>query len=392
MMGSLLDASGEPKYPDIKTIKNLTPSLQMAAVHFTFTINAESPYIGNGQFPNGIPTDFFNNTHARRAFAYAFNRTRYVGDVYGGEALWPQTPLIEGLSPDYRTGVTGYDADFASAEAELKQALFNGTSVWETGFSLAWLSTTLSGPDYVYQNLHDFFSALSTYDGRPPEWPDFVINIVYIIWSDYLARLDNFELPMWTMGWISDFSDADNFMRPYVYSKGDFPKLQNYTAANGWGPRKDELVDVAVRTYDGPNRAAMYGELEQTYINDCPSFPIAQPLGRRWSKYWVRGWYYNVLCQSQDYYRMWKEDTCWYDIAGAEAAGQPGVSDGICNTRDITYLILRFEARPPSPVAGSDPKWVGTYGCGGVDPSGDRICNTRDITFAILHFNHKNQP
>jgi peptide/nickel transport system substrate-binding protein len=348
-----------------------------------------SPYIGSGQFPSGIPTEFFNNTHVRKAFAYAFNHTKYVKDAYYGEATWPQTPLLAGLSPDYRTGVIGYDADFALAETELKQALFNGTSVWQTGFTLSWAST--SSPDYAYDNLGGFFSTLSTYDGRPPEWPDFVINIVYLPFSDYLTRFQNFELPMWSIGWISDFADADNFMRPYMHSKGDFAFFQNYTTANGWGPRKDALIDMAAKTLDGPDRAAMYGELEQKYVNDCPSIPITQALSRRWCKYWVRGWYYNALYPSQYYYAMWKENTCWYDVSGLQAVGQPGVSDGVANIKDITYLILRFNARPPDPNF-QDPKWVGTYGCGGTDPCGDRISNIRDITFTILHYQHTAQP
>jgi peptide/nickel transport system substrate-binding protein len=113
----------------MKTIKNLSPSLSLGAVHFTFTINPVSAFIGTGSFPNGIPTNFFNNTHVRKAFAYSINQTYYMQEVYFGEAYRQFTPLIKGLCPDYRTVTSGYDVNFAQAEAELKQAMFGGQRV-----------------------------------------------------------------------------------------------------------------------------------------------------------------------------------------------------------------------------------------------------------------------
>jgi hypothetical protein len=77
-------------------------------------------------------------------------------------------------------------------------------------------------------------------------------------------------------------------------------------------------------------------------------------------------------------------DNCWYDVTGPNMA----VSDGIVNMRDIQYLIIHFNAKPSVPGK-PDPNWVGTYGNGGVDPSGDRLSNMRDIQGTILHFNHQ---
>jgi hypothetical protein len=79
-------------------------------------------------------------------------------------------------------------------------------------------------------------------------------------------------------------------------------------------------------------------------------------------------------------------DNCWYDVTGPTLA----ISEGICNMRDIQYLIARFNAKAPQPGVAPDARWNGNYGAnGGVDPSGDRLCNMRDIQGAILHFNHK---
>jgi peptide/nickel transport system substrate-binding protein len=389
-MPELLDPiTKEPAYPSIETIKYL-PKTSIDGAFFTFTIDPASAFIGSGSFPNGIPTDFFNNTHVRRAFACAFNYSDDINGAYGGEALRRSTPLIWGLYPEYHTGIAGYDTNLTLAEEELKKAIFDGTSVWESGFTLA-IPVIADGGGSARRwadDLHDSFASLSTYDGRPAAWPDFVVNVVTIDSWSWSEALQDFMLPMWAIGWWLDFTDADNTMFPYMHSYGDFSYFQNYSTANGWGTRKDELLDLGIKTPDGSARAAIYSELEQIYVSDSPSIPFAQPLNRRWTKYWVRGWYYNPIYFADYYYILWKEDVCWYDIAGLQAPGQPGISDGASNIKDITYLILRFNAKPPDPAVPLDPKWVGTYGNGGVDTHGDRICNIKSITYTVLHFNH----
>jgi len=373
--------------PVIKTIKNISPSLSFDAVHFTFTINSTSTFIGTGSFPNGIPLNFFNNTHVRKAFAYSFNQTQYIAQRCFGEAYRQYTPLIAGLYPDYRTVTSGYDVNYALAESELKQAMFGGLSVWNRGFTL----TLATNAGSVQDIIREFFTKLSTYDGRTG--PPFTINIAYVSWPEYLNYWENYELPIWSIGWLADFADADNFMRPYMHSNGDYSGSQNYTLPNGWGSthgsnypalNKDELIDKAFVTPDESDRAKMYADLESIYVADCPSLPLPASTGRRWCQYWVKGWYYDALYPAfyiRDYFKM---DDCWYDMTGPTVA----VSDGMVNMRDIQYLIIHFNAKPPVPGK-PDPNWVGTYGNGGVDPSGDRLSNMRDIQGAVLHFNHK---
>ena len=53
-----------------------------------------------------------------------------------------------------------------------------------------------------------------------------------------------------------------------------------------------------------------------------------------------------------------------------------GVYDGICNMRDINYLIQFFNTNP------SSPNWKPN-----ADVNNDAVCNMRDIQIAILNFN-----
>jgi hypothetical protein len=230
-----------------------------------------------------------------------------------------------------------------------------------------------------------FFNTLSTYDGRVGN--PFTVNVTATDWPTYLDLFETQELPISVNGWHADFADADDFARPYMHSNGYFALFQNYTAANGWGTLKDQLIDAALLTPDSSAKAGVYQQLAQIYYEDCPSYPLTNPRGRRWCQYWVKGWYYNALCPASYFYTMWKQDDCWFDVNGPTI----GVSDGIVNMRDIQYLIIRFNAKAPRTGQPLDSKWVGVYGANGaVDPCGDRVCNMRDIQGAILHFSHQN--
>lgn len=399
MMFHLLNnATKEPDLtvdPYMKTIKNIAPSISVDALMFTFTVDPASTYIGSGYFPDGIPTNFFNNTHVRKAFAYAFNATEYSNEVWYGETYCRKNILAAGLYPDYyNSSISGYDVSLANAKNELQQAMFGNTSVWNSGFTF-----TLVYPSSFWgyrtgfqimvecEILRDFFGNLSFYDNRAG--PPFSIN-VNEQW-DWMSRYPSNDMLIWDIGWLGDFAAPDNFVRPYMHSTGDFASFQNYTADNGWtgAPygNKDALIEEALTTLSESTRQTDYQKLQQIFYNDCPCIPIPTPTGRLWCQYWVKGWYYNAMYPGLYIRSLWKADDCWFDVSGPTV----GVSDGKTDMRDISYLILHFNAKAPSSATTPDPKWVGMYGANGcVDPYGDRVCNMRDISGAILHFNHKN--
>jgi ABC-type transport system substrate-binding protein len=276
------------------------------------------------------------------------------------------------------------------AEAELKSAIFDDQSVWNTGFNLT-IPYTSDNLYYFFASIRDFFSQLSTYDERSSALPPFTINLRLTTFSNYLSYWAKFKLPFIMLSWLPDFADADNLIRAFMYGGEACSYLSNYTAANGWGSLKDELIRLASKTPDGPERAAIYAELEQMYIDDCPSVPLYQTMHRKFLKYWVKGWYCNPQDSSDNYYHLWKEDTCWADITGETL----GVADGISNMRDIGYICNRFGAKAPDPsrTPPLDPKWEsGTYGLGCADIYGDRRVDMRDIGEACAHFGDRAEP
>jgi len=387
-MSELLDEWNEPKYDEIVTIKNIYPGMEMDAVIFTFMVNPASPYIGTGEpGPDGIPPNFFNDPNNRKAFAYAFNHAAYLGGAYHGEAICRETPLISGLAPDYYS--YGPDPPYVYDESlEMAELCLVASGAAATGFYVVMGYDTGNVEAYMAcLMIRDFFQDLD---------PRYIVDIVELDWPTFQSSFEIRMLPVCVMPWHANYADADDFMRPFMHSEGYFAYFQGYTLSNGWntpGPAsgliKDELVDLAVKTPDGPERAALYKDLEDIYIEDCPSYPIAEPLGRRWQKYWVKGWYHNALYPSDYYYHLYKEDACWCDVTGPTF----GVPDGVSHIRDIAWICGHFGAKPPDVILGYNPLWApGTYGYATADVYGDRKVDMRDIGLACAHFMHTNEP
>jgi hypothetical protein len=388
-MYELLDmTTQQPVSPQIETVKNLVPTPSMNMFMFNFGIDNRSTYIGTGALPNGIPLDFFNNTHTRRAFAYSFDWSYYNQNAYFGESDYRKNWLTLGLYPDYYNDtIPGYYESLSNAEAELKAAVVDGQNVWNTGFNLTIpFIGDASFIEIAHWMIAYFFQTLSTFDGRVGS--PFVVNLWPATWHRTILGMTQRLSPLYLFSWLADFADADDFCRPYMYSGSGagYAYYQNYTTANGWGSLKDRLVDEAVLAPDGPARQGLYDQLQLIFHNDCPGFPVGNPRGRFWCQYWVKGWYYDAMYPSASYYTLWKADDCWYDVSGTT----PGVSDGVCNMKDIAYLIAHFNVKAPVPGHPPDPKWVGVYGANGcIDPYGDRMCGMKDIAGAVQHFNHR---
>jgi hypothetical protein len=399
-MSELLDSSGDPAVwspPDIAgnasiiSVKNISPVLSDDALFFTFTVDEESPYVPmvNGtEVPN-----FFNDTNVRKAFAYAFNHTDYIHNAYGDEGIIRETPLVFGLVPDYYTGKPGtgpwtYDANYTAAQAALTAAGY-----WTSDFTVCALyNAGNEARRLASENLKSFFDNFPGTHGTFTVIPQEVND-----WGTYVDYAFSFYLPIWYMGWLADFPDAENWVRPFMHSYGDFSYYQNYTLDNGWGAtsgtnyptlNKDDLIDLAIKTPDGMERANMYADLDKIYLEDVPGYPIVQPTGRRWQKYWVRGWYYNALYPSDYYYHLYKEDTPWADISSAAA----GRSDGVVDVRDLGYVTSAIGAEAPDPSSTLPykyPLWApGAYGCGGCDVYPDRVIDFKDYALVESTFGY----
>jgi ABC-type transport system substrate-binding protein len=102
--------------------------------NFSSGESPEGPSVGSGKLDGkGVPTDFFTDVHARRAFVYAFDDVGYVQDLLGGHGNITQLPLLTAYT-DSNLVTTESRYDLQKAEEEFKLA-WDG-QVWEHGFVL----------------------------------------------------------------------------------------------------------------------------------------------------------------------------------------------------------------------------------------------------------------
>jgi peptide/nickel transport system substrate-binding protein len=270
------------------------PQMQADAFFFQFDISEESTFVGSGQLDgNGIPLDFFTDDDLRLGFAYAFDYDTMIEDGLLGEAQRIASPVIDGL-PYRNPEAPMYSLDLVKAEEHLRAAW--GGEVWENGFilTLAYNSgndTRKIACEILQANLFQINE-------------NFRVNIQVTAWPTLLRGMYNGLLPMFMIGWLADYPDPHNFVTPYMHSNGTFSGWQNYS-----NPEVDALIADGIAATTAAERQAIYYELADLYYDDVPSFILFQPLGRRYFRSWVQGYFFNPIDPADigHYYKLSKE-------------------------------------------------------------------------------------
>jgi peptide/nickel transport system substrate-binding protein len=322
--------------PGIRCTKNL-PSMTVNSLLFTFDINTSSTYMGipGGLLPStfdetGIPPNFFNDTDLRKGLAYCYNWTRYIEDemTYSGEATQPATIVIEGL-PYRNPAQAKYYLNLTVAETHFINA-WNG-QVWEKGFTMT--IPYVAGSLPRYQWIEAFKHNVESLN------PKFHINMVGIPWSIYLSDFGFSKIPIFCFGWVGDYPDPNDFVQPFMHSRGDFSKYQRYGNAT-----IDTLIEEGLQTLNQTRRREIYYELQSIYHDDCPGFPTVQPLGRHWERKWVQGWYYNIGYPGNYFYHLWKQQM---GDLGSGAPPQFLQFDGVVDGKDLSLFLQCFKGLAP---------------------------------------------
>jgi peptide/nickel transport system substrate-binding protein len=265
----------------------------------------------------GIPPDFFSDKWLRKAFSYCINYTEFQLTAYLGESIYPYTPMPDaGVFAQFRHDpawypANGYNKDLAKATYCFKMA-YGGTDptpedwtngdetpglVWTTGFTLPVVYNVGNVPrkaiaeDYikrVVQGINNKFK-VDTYE---IEWGTVM-----------LPELRAHKLTMFVIGWIPDYLDPHNYMYTFMGAGGAFSHYQAYQ-----DDYVDLLLDQGMKELNTTRRIEIYQELEEIYIEDCPSVCTDQPIGRHWERDWVQGWYYNPIYGGGYFKHYWKAE------------------------------------------------------------------------------------
>ena len=193
----------------------------VADIFPNFNIPTGGPrnYIGSGQLDgNGIPPDFFADSHVRKAFAYAFDYEAFNDAVYGGQGIRRTGPIVKPLM-GYDPAQPVYGLDLAAAGAELAQAWAG--QVMSNGFRL-----TLA---YDTNNTARRKAAELLEAGLEALNPKIQIDVIELSPTDYRQDMRSGYLPLAVAGWIADYAHPDNWVRPFL--TGTYAQRQNLPQA-----------------------------------------------------------------------------------------------------------------------------------------------------------------
>jgi peptide/nickel transport system substrate-binding protein len=367
----------------IRSYYPVEPNLAVDAMFFTININPQSPYLGSGFNPNNptaiaedrIPINLFSDIHMRRGFAAAFDYDTFLSTAYLGEATQPSDPIIPGLSYDNPANSKPV-FNLTKATEELKAAWIGhqdddtGTpegAIWDKGMTMIlFFNSGNVARETSFTLLANNVNSLN---------PKFHLSVQEFPWGGpYLPRLVAHMVPMFSIGWLADYPDADNFAFPFMHSQGAFTTWQVYS-----NPRADALINAgalmpddtaayngeldlpdartAMNNYNATEiavdptshippdtrwpRRSIYYELQALYVEDVPGFCIEQVIMRRWEQAWMRGWYYNPVYPGIYAYHIWKAKTHFGDAN----------NDGVVNVVDAATISASWtKPTPTSPL------------------------------------------
>ena len=361
--------------PGIRCIYPL-PGLVVGNLFYTFDIDPTTPY-GNifdyGVFAeDGIPRDFFGNptwgVHVRKAFSYAFDYETYLAEVFLGEAIAPATAIIPGLIC-YDPSVQGYYYDLDKAIEEFMAV----PGLWDTGFTITLAYNTGNrARQLAAENLETNIESLNS---------KFHVEVLGLDWgTQYLPAMVSSQLSCFIIGWLADYPDPHNFAFPFYHSQGTFAEWQGYN-----NPTMDALIEEGIRESDPETRCQIYHDVQVLAVQDCPSVPLYDSIGRHFEVAWVAGWFYNIIAPGFYFYNLWK----WWYLPHSTYDEFPPYTvsnrlpsdvnyDGKVDMKDIGYIAQGYGGYFGPPL---HARW--NFRC---DVSNDRKIDMKDIGYCAQDY------
>ncbi len=217
-------------------------------------------YIG---FNTAIPP--FDDVHVRRAFAYATNK-QAIADILFNKTVIPAEGILPPGMPGYNPDLEGLPFDPDMAVEEMFESDYGDAS------ELPPITLTVTGAEFG-ESLAAMYREILGVE----------IEVEVVDWGVFLTGLDAQKYQMYSLGWIADYPDPQNFLdllfhSTSAYNHGAYSNLQ-----------LDALVEQARVEQDQDKRMALYRQAEDLLVNDVPWIPIYHSGGYYLVKPYIKG-------------------------------------------------------------------------------------------------------
>ncbi|MEJ2264292.1 MAG: ABC transporter substrate-binding protein [Anaerolineales bacterium] len=291
------NASGYIKVYTDNAVPAITPA------QFNWTINTEggNPFMGSGELDgNGIPADFFNDIHIRKAFNYCFDFDALIQDAINGSGQQPQGPIPQGMM-GYREGEAPlYSYDPAKCEEEFKMADLNHNGVaagddtgdvWDLGF---YFQIGYNTGNETRRIASEIIKA-----GVEGVNPSFNVAVVGMPWPVLLNSRRAGKLPIYVGGWLEDYHDPHNWVYAFLDSQGSYGRIVNMPEEIA--SEFDALIAEGASLSTVEERTPIYEEIQLKAEEEAVNIWMYQLLERYHFQEWIDGFYFNPAYGSPSY-------------------------------------------------------------------------------------------
>ena len=276
------------------------PAVVRSDAFFNFNIDNTdgNEFIGSGQLDgHGVPPDFFNDLHVRRAFNYCFDWAAYIRDALRNEGVQSADVMLPGqIGYSVRDPQYTYDAAKCAAEfqaSSLKST--DGQSLWDTGFQLSLVYSVGNSLRQVFsQILSKNISAIN---------PKFVVKSVGLPLETFKTALFGGKIPLPVSGWLEDIHDPHDWLVPWI--TGVYAQRQSLPS--DIEQQLSVLMNQGAGETDPARRATIYAQFNQAYYAAAPAILLAVPFNHHYEQRWVQGYFYNPIYSGYYFYALSKQ-------------------------------------------------------------------------------------
>lgn len=237
----------------INDVKELTPQLIEKGIQLhkspTMTLyyigfNMDDPVVGK-------------NEMLRQAMSCAFNSEEWI-KFWNNRVIRPKGPIPPGVA-GYTDRPARFPFDLERARALLKEAGYPDGIDPVTGrrLQLTLELGSAESPDIRQQAelFADFMEKIGI-----------VVKPSYNNWPTFLDKMERRQAQMFSLGWVADYPDAENFLQLFFGSNcSPGPNHTNYV-----NEEFDALYEKARVMQDSPERTKLYQEMADIVVEDCP--------------------------------------------------------------------------------------------------------------------------
>ncbi len=309
------------------------PSGIDVAIFFNFGIPTQgNPLVGSGKLDgNGIPSDFFMDINVRKGFEYAFDWQTFIKDALLGEGVQARGPIVNSVKY-YNPNQPVYAMDLAKAAQYFKKA-FDG-KLWQVGFkfTIEW-NTGNDVRKTAASILADNLMKIN---------PKFQVELASKPWgAGYLDDYKASKLPLFIIGWLWDYPDADDWAVPYMNSQGTYGGPVSISKLGDVSKQLDQLCQAGASTLDPAKRQAAYYQIQQIAYDQATAIFVADETARHWERTWVNNYEYNAIWPGQN-----------FSVMSKSATGAPNYSE-LLGTVSIPGALVLKDVQPGMTVIGT---------------------------------------